>query len=146
VNPKQFLQIGGVVLVLVGILGFVGVIGPREEDSIFRSAWWFDNAENWAHLVLGIVALVAAYALGASLQRPLVMILGIVGVLVGLYSGLISPTFLGANLENPADTLLHIVVGAWALWASWAKSEPEMTAGMGGGMGSGPTSGTPSRM
>ncbi|MEK9147909.1 MAG: hypothetical protein AAB650_00555, partial [Patescibacteria group bacterium] len=56
-NPKQFLQIGGVVLVLVGILGFVGVIGPTAESSLFGGAWWFDNAENWAHLVLGVVAL-----------------------------------------------------------------------------------------
>ena len=129
-NPKQFLQIGGVVLVLVGVLGFVGVIGPTAEQSLFGSAWWFDNAENWAHLVLGIVGLVAAYALGANLQRPLVMLLGIVGVLVGLYSLLGYSSFLGANLENPADSLLHIVVGAWALWASW-KKEPAM---MGGGM------------
>lgn len=120
-NPKQFLQIGGVVLVLVGILGFVGVIGPTAEVSIFGSAWWFDNAENWAHLVLGIVGLIAAYALGVNLQRPLVMLLGIVGVLVGLWSLLGYTMFLGANLENPADSLLHLVVGAWALWASWKK-------------------------
>jgi hypothetical protein len=26
--------------------------------------------------------------------------------------------FLGTNLENPADTLLHLMVGAWALLAS----------------------------
>mgnify|MGYP001587882777 CR=1 FL=1 len=128
-NPKQFLQIGGVVLVLIGVLGFVGVIGPTSDQSIFGSVWWFDNAENWAHLVLGIVGLGAAYVLGANLQRPLVMLLGIIGVLVGLYS-LVYPNLLGANLENPADTLLHIVVGAWALWASW-KKEPAM---MGGGM------------
>lgn len=128
-NPKQFLQIGGVVLVLVGILGFVGVIGPTAEGSIFGSAWWFDPPENWAHLVLGIVALIAAYALGASLQRPLVMALGVVGVLVGLYSLLGYSAFLGANLENPADSLLHIVVGAWALWASWKK--PAVAGAMG---------------
>ncbi len=130
-NPKQFLQIGGVVLVLVGILGFVGVIGPTAERSIFKSAWWFDNPENWAHLVLGIVALIAAYAIGRNLQRPLVMVLGVIGVLVGLYSLLVSNMFLGANLENPADSLLHIIVGAWALWASWKK---ESAPAMGGGM------------
>lgn len=125
-NPKQFLQIGGVVLVLVGVLGFVGVIGPTSDSSLFGAAWWFDNAENWAHLVLGIVALAAAYVLGANLQRPLVMLLGIIGVLVGLYSLLGYSSFLGANLENPADSLLHIVVGAWALWASWKKAQPAM--------------------
>ena len=133
-NPKQFLLIGGVVLVAVGLLGF-GVIGPTAERSIFGSAWWFDSAENWAHLVLGIVALIAAFVLGANLQRPLVMLLGIIGVLVGLYSLFGYASFLGANLENPADSLLHLVVGVWALWASWRKeSQPAMMAGTPGGM------------
>jgi len=126
-NPKQFLLIGGIVLILVGILGFVGVIGPTAEQSLFGEAWWFDNGENWAHLIIGIVGLIAAYALGANGQKPLVMVLGIVGVLVGAYS-IFRPDFLGANLENPADTLLHIVVGAWALWASMKKSGAMMSS------------------
>lgn len=120
-NSKQFLQIGGAILVLIGILGFVKVIGPTAEQSLFGEWWWFDNAENWAHLVLGVAALVLAYVLGANLQRPVVMILGIVGVLVGLYSLLGYYNFLGANLENPADSVLHIAVGAWALLASWKR-------------------------
>lgn len=126
------MTIGGVVLVLLGILGFVNVIGPTSEVSIFGSAWWFDNAENWAHLILGIVALLAAFALPGTAQKPLVMILGIVGVLVGLYSLFISESFLGANLENPLDTILHLVVGVWALWASMRKGGAPM-ASMGGG-------------
>lgn len=127
-NPKQFLQIGGAVLVLVGILGFIGVIGPTPDKSIFGSAWWFDNGENWAHLVLGVVGLIAAFALSAASQKYLVILLGIVGVLVGFYSLLIGQSFLGANLENPADTLLHIVVGAWALWAAFRSSGAAATA------------------
>ncbi len=121
-TPKGFLTVGGVVLVLVGILGFVGVTGPMPESSLFGSAWWFDNGENWAHLLLGVVALLAAYVLPMGAQRSLVMLLGVVGVLIGLYSAVYSTEFLGANLENPADTLLHLVVGAWALAASWKKT------------------------
>ena len=122
-NPKQFLQIGGAILILLGILGFVGVIGPTSANSIFHNVWWFDNGENWTHLILGAVALIAAFALNADSQKPLVMVLGIVGVLVGLYSAFVSTSFFGVNLENPADTILHIVVGVWALWASFRKSE-----------------------
>lgn len=118
-NPKGFLQIGGGVLAIVGLLGFFGIIGPTAESSIFGPAWWFDNAENWAHLVLGVVAIAASVVLGDSLQRGLVLVVGILGVLVGLYSILGETMLLGANLENPADTALHIVVGAWALWASY---------------------------
>lgn len=119
-NPKQFLQIGGTVLILVAILGYAGVIGPDAASSIFGANWYFDNAENIAHLVLGIVAILASFALPSALQKPLVLVLGVVGVLVGIYS-IFWPTFLGANLENPADTLLHILVGAWALFAATRK-------------------------
>ena len=120
-NPKQFLQIGGAVLVLVGILGFAGLIGPTSEVSIFGSTWWFDNGENWAHLLLGIVGIAASFILPAGLQKGLVLILGVVGVLVALYN-VFSTELLGANLESPADLLLHLVVGAWALFAG-SRSE-----------------------
>jgi hypothetical protein len=125
-TPKQFLLVGGIVLVVVGILGFIGVTGPTPEQSIFGEAWWFDNGENWAHLIIGVVGVIAAYALSANLQKLLVMVLGIIGVLVGLYS-LFNQSFLGSNLQNPADTLLHLVVGAWALYASMGKGAGSMS-------------------
>lgn len=119
-NPKQFLSIGGVVLVVIALLGFFGVIGPTAEESIFGAPWWFDNKENWVHLVLGVVALLAGFALPATAQKPLVLVLGVIGVLIGIYS-IFRQDFLGANLQNPADTLLHIVIGAWALFAGLNK-------------------------
>lgn len=133
-TPKQFLLIGGIVLIVVGLLGFFGVIGPTAGQSIFGSTWWFDNGENWAHLIIGVVGVIAAYALPASGQKPLVMVLGVIGILVGLYSLVISHSFLGANLENPADSLLHLVVGAWALYASTGKRGMAASS-MSGGMG-----------
>jgi hypothetical protein len=124
-TPKGFLQVGGAVLLLVGILGYVGVIGPTA-DSLFGKFWYFDNAENIAHTVLGIVALGAAFLLkDAGMQKTLVMIVGVLALLVGIY-GFISPSLLGANLENPADNILHLVVGAWALAASMKKGEGMM--------------------
>lgn len=136
-NPKQFLLIGGAVLVVIGVLGFIGVIGPTAEESIFSKMgldWWFDMKENWAHLIIGIVGLIAAFAFPAGLQRPLVMLLGIVAVAIGLYSLFGYLDLLGAHLENPADSVLHLVVGAWALLASWKKPASLMTGGMSSGM------------
>lgn len=115
-TPKGFLQVGGVVLLVVGLAGYF-IIGPTPQQSIFSEFWWFDNAENVAHTVLGIVGLAAAYTLSASMQKNLVMLLGVVAVLVGLYN-FVSPSLLGANLETPADLLLHLVIGAWALYAA----------------------------
>lgn len=125
-SPKGFLQVGGAVLVLVAILGYAGIIGPDADSSMFGSLWYFDGAENIAHLVLGVVALAAAFLLkDMKMQKMLVMLVGILGILVGLYS-VIGPVtegsnLLGAQLQNPTDTLLHFVVGAWALWASMKK-------------------------
>lgn len=116
-NPKQFLVVGGAVLLLVGVLGYVGVIGPTPEKSLFGAFWYFDNAENIAHTVLGVAGLFAAFVFPALWQKYLVVLLGVLGLLVGLYSLVFSHMLLGANLENPADTLLHFVVGAWALAA-----------------------------
>lgn len=122
-NPKQFLTLGGIVLVLVGILGYVGVLGPTAEDSLFGAGWWFDNSENLAHLVLGIAAIAAVYVLSSDLQKWLTIAVGALAIVVGLYSLTGESMVLGATLENPADTVLHLIVGVWALWAGFRKGE-----------------------
>ncbi len=133
-NPKQFLLIGGVALVVIGLAGFFGIIGPTPERSLFGMNWWFDNGENWAHLILGIVALVAAYVLGAMWQKWLVLALGVTGLLVVLWGLMVSgspvPNFYGVNLENPADNLLHFVISAWALWVALRTKKEERPVGM----------------
>lgn len=116
-TPKQFLTIGGVVLLLVGILGFIGIIGPTEQRSLFGSFWWFDNPENYAHTVLGIVALIAAFTFPASVNKPLTIAVGILALFFAVYN-VFSTSFLGASLESPADLILHLVVGVWALMSA----------------------------
>lgn len=121
-NTKGFLQVGGVVLLAVGILGFVGIIGPTAKMSIFGDFWWFDSAENLAHTVLGVVALAAAFSLTAPLQRYLVIAVGVLGLVVGLYN-FTSTTLAWAMLQSPADLVLHLAVGSWALYAALVGEE-----------------------
>lgn len=123
-SPKGFLQVGGVVLVLVAVLGYVGLIGPTSA-SLFGEYWYFDNAENIAHLVLGVVALGASMKLGAAMQKHLVLLVAIIAVVATVVS-LIGPIpqggmLLGAMLQNPLDTILHAVVAAWAFLAWRSK-------------------------
>jgi hypothetical protein len=119
-NPKQFLQLGGAILVILGVVGLLPVF-TKESTPWF----WLDTGENVAHLVLGIVAIAAAYVLSdANLQKWLVALVAVVALFFGVYgfvvAGAAEPNTFGiSNLESPADNLLHLVVGAWALYAAF---------------------------
>lgn len=129
-NPKSFLTIGGVVLVVVGLAGMVGILGPTPESSIFGSAWYFDNGENWAHLIGGVAALVVAYAV-PSLMTPVTMLVAAVTLIAGMWGFFLSgdaPNFYGANLENPLDNILHLAIGVWAA-LSWKGGKKMMGSG-----------------
>ena len=118
-NPKQFLQIGGVILVLLAVIGY---LKPDLAGDFLN----FDAPENWAHLLLGIVALVLAPLPLGDLKKWVVVLVGIVAlafaVLGFMVRGNPSPNFyLVTNLENPADNVLHLAVGIWALVAAFGK-------------------------
>jgi uncharacterized protein DUF4383 len=119
-NPKQFLQFGGAILVILGVVGLLPVFTKT------NTPWfWLDTGENVAHIVLGVVAIAAAYVLkDANLQKWLVAVVGVVALFFGVYgfvvAGAPEPNTFGiSNLESPADNLLHLVVGAWALYAAF---------------------------
>ena len=128
VNPKQFLLIGGIVLLALGLIGFAGVF------SQMNSFFYLDNAENVAHTGLGIIAIAAAYVLkDASLQKWLVVAVGVLALFFTVYGFAVaanaSPNTFGiANLESPADDILHLVVGVWALAAAFLGGRMAMPA------------------
>ena len=116
-NPKQFLQVGGVILLALGVIGYF-------MPNLLGDALWFDSAENVAHTVLGIVALVLAPLPLGSLKKWIVVLVGLVALFFGimgfLAAGNPAPNFYGiTNLENPLDNVVHIVVGIWALLAAF---------------------------
>jgi hypothetical protein len=128
VNPKQFLLIGGIVLLALGLIGFAGVF------SQMNSFFYLDNAENVAHTGLGIIAIAASYLLkDASLQKWLVVAVGVLALFFTVYGFIVaanaSPNTFGiANLESPADDILHLVVGVWALAAAFWGGRMAMPA------------------
>ncbi len=121
--PTLFLKVGGAVLFLLGIVGYIGV---TNNVNFFN----LDAGENLAHSVLGIVALgFGFFVKDQSINKWLVVIVGVVALFFGVVGFFLTngdfmgghfahPNFLGvANLENPADNLLHLVVGIVALLA-----------------------------
>jgi len=120
-NPKHFLMWGGVVLLVLGVLGFILPNGELLGKSLY-----FDSGENWAHTVLGIVAIVASYTLGASTQRTLTGIVGVVALFFGVWGFVVTsrtaPNFYGyTNLEF-LDNIVHLAVAAWAYLSMRGKS------------------------
>ena len=130
-NPKQFLMLGGVVLVVLGLAGLT-VLGPTPDASLLKDFFWLDSTENVAHLLFGVVALAAYYGLkDETLTKYLVALVGVVALLAALAgfmnSGVLVPNVGITNLENPSDNILHLVVAVWAFYAAFMGSkEKEM--------------------
>lgn len=119
-TPKGFLRIGGVLLITIGIAGYI-VVGPTADKSIFREVWWFDNVENITHILLGMVSFIAAYILPAIAQRKFTLIIGTTALLVGFYN-FAGSELLGATLQAPGDLVLHLALGVWAIYATLEKN------------------------
>lgn len=133
-TPKGFLTYGGVVLLLLGIIGLFAL-----NSATATPAFWLDNGENYAHIGLGVIALAIVFVPGlnamfAPYYRWIVILLGIVALFFAVYGVIVAGdtsgknTFGLANLEFPADDLLHLVVGAWALYAAWKPGGMSMAS------------------
>jgi hypothetical protein len=128
-SSTAFLKYGGGVLLLVGLVGFLGILNNVNFFSL-------DAGENIAHVALGIVGLAAGFGLkDARVHRGLAAVVGITALIFGLLGWFLpdggaltngafaKPNFLGlANLESPSDNLLHLFVAAWAVWAMMGDS------------------------
>ncbi len=103
-----------------GILGAIGYSGPLPENSLFGSAWYFDQVENIAHTIFGLTGLLAAFLGGDRIQRVFGYVLAATALIVGGASatGPVTEgvTILGASLQNPADTILHLFFGTLTLY------------------------------
>ena len=123
-------------LLLLGIVGYINVFTESGTPG-----FWLDGGENLAHTFLGIVALAAVFVPGlntmlAPYYRAIVALVGVIALFFAVY-GFLQPagssadpnTFGVSNLENPADNLLHLVVGVVAIAAAWMKPSGEMATG-----------------
>jgi hypothetical protein len=129
-SSTAFLRYGGGVLLLVGIVGYIGILNSVDFFSL-------DAGENLAHVGLGVIGLAAGFGLkDAMIHRVLTGVVGVTALIVGLLGWFLpaggaltngafaSPNFFGlANLESPADNLLHLFVAAWAIWAMMGDSK-----------------------
>jgi hypothetical protein len=135
-TPRGFLQWGGIVLAVLGIVGFLNIFSEKGVPS-----FWLDTPENVAHLGLGVIALAALYVPGlntalAPYYKWIVVLVGVIAAFFAIYGFIIpagssaSPNTFGiGNLESPLDNLLHVVVAVWAFWAAFYPARQEMMGG-----------------
>ena len=127
-TPRGFLMIGGAVLVIIGVIGFLNVFTSQ--------GFYLTTGENVAHLAIGAIALGAVFLPGVkSTLRPyyrsLVIAIGLVALFFAVYGLLLPggnpPTDLNlfglANLEL-WDSAINFIVFIWAFAAAFA-SPPE---------------------
>jgi hypothetical protein len=104
-------------------------------------SFWLDSAENAAHTGLGLASLAAVFVPGlntalAPRYRTLVGVVAVIALFFGAYGFLLPAgssahpnTFGAANLESPADNLLHLVIGSVAMAAFSLKPRGGTMAG-----------------
>ena len=131
---KTLAWVFGVVLTLVGVLGFVP--GLTTNDMLL-GIFMVGGLHNLIHLVTGLAALAAA--MGYFSPKMYFQIFGVVYGIVTVVGFVQGDTVLGLIMVNMADNLLHLVIAAVALYAGFMMKEesmamPSSSMGMGATM------------
>jgi hypothetical protein len=108
-TPAQlFALVFGVVYVLVGLLGFIGPLAP---DGRLLGIFGINPLHNVVHLAVGAIFLFGSTSpVNAKMVN---LIIGVVYLLLGVLGLFLPLTFIN---NNGADTALHLVTGALALY------------------------------
>lgn len=106
---QMWMTLAGVVLVAVGLLGFVSnpIVGGA--DSLLPTGTF----HNIVHLVTGALALYIAFGLRGAAQVSGTIGFGILYVVI-FVAVVLSPTLFGL-FEYPANALLHVIHAALAV-------------------------------
>ena len=131
---KTLAWVFGVVLTLVGILGFVP--GLTTNDMLL-GIFTVGGLHNLIHLVTGLAALAAA--MGYFSPKMYFQIFGVVYGIVTVVGFVQGDTVLGLIMVNMADNVLHLLIAAVALYAGFMMKEesmamPSSSMGMGATM------------
>ena len=120
---KKLATVFGVVLLLVGILGFVP--GVTNSDGMLLGIFHVNALHNIIHLLSGAVALYAGMT-SAKTSKMYFQVFGIIYLLVAILGFVYGDKdILGLVSSNMADTWLHVVIAVVALYLGFAAKDEE---------------------
>lgn len=125
---QKFASTFGGVYVLVGILGFVGLVGGTADQTpdFLLGIFGVTAVHNVVHLLVGFAFLAGAQS--DSSARLVSMVIGAVYTLVGVI-GVLNIEFVNRLLNiNLADNLLHFATGLLALAIAFQGRRSAVTA------------------
>ena len=125
-TPQGFLLRASTVLLVFGMLGF---ILPAEWGT---PSFTLDVGQSIGRTVLAAAGLIGSREEEPTRQRRLCLVLGAVLLLFGLWGFLSTrhppaTVFELAYLGVPADSLLHLALGAWGAYAGFGRTPALVT-------------------
>ena len=115
---KTIISVLGVVLTLVGIIGFIPALTP---DGNLLGIFAVNSLHNVVHLLTGLAALYAVYMGGPTMVKLYAQVFGVVYALVSVL-GLIAGNLLGLFPINGADNGLHLLLTIVLLYVGFFMS------------------------
>jgi hypothetical protein len=121
---KKLAMVFGVVLLLVGVLGFVPGITT---DGFLLGIFQVDMLHNIIHLASGAVALWAGMT-SMKASKMYFQVFGVVYALVAVLGIVMGSTGVFGMLMNTADNALHVVIAVVALYAGFGMKADDSMA------------------
>ena len=126
---KKIATFFGVVLLAVGILGFIPALTP---EGRLLGVFAVDGIHNIVHIATGVAALLCGMA-SEGAARTFFKVFGVVYLLVavlGIFHG--NDPLLGIMAHNVADMFLHFAIAALSLYLGFMHRPAAQTGGHGG--------------
>lgn len=121
-NLKNITLTVGVVVLLVGLVGFVPALVP---DGKVLGLFLVDPFHNLVHILTGALAIVAAM-MNTKTMRMYYQLFGVVYALVTVLGFTTGTGLFGLIPVNMADNLLHLVLAVGFLYLGFGMKEKAM--------------------
>lgn len=116
---KVYAIIFGIVFLIVGLLGFYP---PMVPNGFLLNTFTVNTVHNVFHIITGILGLLVAFS--AYYSRLYFKVFGIIYLFVAVLAFMRYGDFVYMHL-NTADNILHLVVGAIAIYLGFGKPKKQ---------------------